>query len=159
MTEKLYYVYDLLEEEDLQEGDELDYSIETLDQMRNWLADFWKENPNEDMDEEDVKELIAEILESDEDEMYDRLGGIGYSYYHLDENQNPIIPEPLIIKCTTVSTGFIVESLEFINENNDSEMEMRVYRDGKLSENFNVSMDRWKKDHEKYINILSKEIA
>lgn len=114
MTEKLYYVYDLLEEEDLKEGEELDYSIETLDQMRNWLADFWKENYNEDMDEEDVEELVAEILESDETEMYDRLGGIGYSYYELDENQNPIIPKELIIKCTTVSTGFIVESEEFL---------------------------------------------
>ena len=158
MTEKLYYVYDLLEEEDLKEGDELDYSIETLDQMRNWLADFWKENPNEEMDEEEQEELIAEILESDEAEMYDRLGGIGYSYYHLDENQNPIIPKELIIKCTTISTGFIVESEEFINENNDSYLEMRLYREGKLSESFIVNIDTWEEEHEKYINILSKEL-
>ena len=155
MTEKLYYVYDLLEEE---EGVELDYSIETLDQMRNWLADFWKENPNEEMDEEELEELIAEILESDESEMYDRLGGIGYSYYHLDENMNPIIPAELICHVTSVSTGFSVETEEFINENNDSYLEMRLYREGKLSESFPVNIDAWQGEHEKYVNILSSEI-
>lgn len=87
MTEKLYQRYDELDEN---EG-MIDFDIETLDQMRNWLADFWKENYNEDMDEEEVEELIAEILESDENEMFERLSGIGYSYYHLDENMNPII--------------------------------------------------------------------
>ena len=110
------------------------------------------------MDEEELEELIAEILESDEDEMFERLSGIGYSYYHLDENMNPIIPKELIIKCTTISTGFIVESEEFINENNDSYLEMRLYREGKLSESFIVNIDTWEKEHEKYINILSKEL-
>ena len=41
MTEKLYQRYDELDEN---EG-MIDFDIETLDQMRNWLADFWKENP------------------------------------------------------------------------------------------------------------------
>ena len=153
MTEKLYQRYDELDED---EG-MFDYDIETLDQMRNWLADFWKENPNEEMDEEEHEELIAEILESDESEMFERLSGIGYSYYHLDENMNPIIPESLIIKCTTVSIGFIVESEEFRTENNEAYLEMRLYREGKLSESFIVNIDTWEKEHEKYVNILLTE--
>ena len=153
MTEKLYQRYDELDED---EG-MFDYDIETLDQMRNWLADFWKENPNEEMNEEEHEELIAEILESDESEMFERLSGIGYSYYHLDENMNPIIPESLIIKCTTVSIGFIVESEEFRTENNEAYLEMRLYREGKLSESFIVNIDTWEKEHEKYVNILLTE--
>jgi hypothetical protein len=154
MTEKLYQRYDALDED---EG-MTEYDIETLDQMRNWLADFWKENPNEEMDEEEHEELIAEILEADEAEMFERLSGIGYSYYHLDENMNPIVPKNLIIHITNITKKYFVESLEFINENNVSEMEMRIYRDGRLSENFVVSMDGWEKDHEKYVNILSNEL-
>lgn len=80
--EQLFKRYDLQDEED--------FEIETLEEMREWLADFWENNPNEDMDEEDVNELIEEIKCADENEMFERLSGIDYSFDRLDEDGNAI---------------------------------------------------------------------
>lgn len=83
--EKLYKRYDL--------QDESDFEIETLEEMKTWLADHWENNPNDDMDDEDVEKLCEEIMASDAGELFDRLAGIDYSYYELDEDGNEICDE------------------------------------------------------------------
>jgi hypothetical protein len=75
---KLYLRYDSLDEES-------GYSLETLEDMRQWLVDLWDNNPDEDMDEEEHKEFIEDIWSSDESEMRDRLAGVGYSFYCLTD--------------------------------------------------------------------------
>lgn len=69
-TEKLFKRFDL--------QDESDFAIETLEQMKAWLADFWNNNPDEDMPDAEHEEMIAGIMASDEDELLDRMGGIDY---------------------------------------------------------------------------------
>ena len=77
METKLYRRFDL--------QDQSDSTIETLEQMREWLADFWNHNPDEDMTDEEHDELIDDIMNSNEDEMYDRLEGIDYAFEELVE--------------------------------------------------------------------------
>jgi len=83
--EKLYKRYDL--------QDESDFEIETLDQMKLWLADFWENNPDDDMSEEERNNLTDEIWASDADELFERLAGIDYSFYVLDKDGNVIEDE------------------------------------------------------------------
>lgn len=71
--EKLFIRFDL--------QDESDTSIETLEQMKTWLIRFWNYNPDEDMSDEEHEELIEGIKKSDESELFDRMGGIDYSFY------------------------------------------------------------------------------
>ncbi|MGE7609703.1 hypothetical protein ACQKML_24330 [Peribacillus frigoritolerans] len=77
-TEKLFKRYDM--------QDESDFEIETLAQMKDWLVDFWNNNPDDDMTDEEHEEMIEEIIESDEHELFERLAGIDYTYDELDEN-------------------------------------------------------------------------
>ncbi|MFS0891006.1 hypothetical protein [Peribacillus frigoritolerans] len=77
-TEKLFKRYDM--------QDENDFEIETLLQMKDWLVDFWNNNPDDDMTDEEHEEMIEEIMESDEHELFERLAGIDYTYDELDEN-------------------------------------------------------------------------
>lgn len=74
--EQLYKRYDLQDEDN--------YEIETLEEIREWLADFWNNNPNDDMTERDLEELTVEIMKSDVDEVSDRLGGIDYGCEEWD---------------------------------------------------------------------------
>ncbi len=77
-TEKLFKRYDM--------QDERDFEIETLAQMKYWLVDFWNTNPDDDMTDEEHEEMIEKIMESDKDELFERLAGIDYTYDELDEN-------------------------------------------------------------------------
>ncbi|WP_060203875.1 hypothetical protein [Sporosarcina koreensis] len=70
--EKLYKRYDTL--------DETDFSFETINEMKEWLAGFWHDNSDENITEEEHDELIAGIMASDEGELQDRLGGVGYAF-------------------------------------------------------------------------------
>ncbi|MEK5081054.1 hypothetical protein MKX73_19195 [Solibacillus sp. FSL W7-1436] len=74
--EKLYKRFDI--------QDTNDFSIETLQDMRVWLADFWNENPDEDMDDKEHEEMIEAIMVADENEIFERLGGVGYSWCEVD---------------------------------------------------------------------------
>lgn len=74
--EKLYMRYDL--------QDETDSHIETLEEMKSWLVDFWNMNPNDDMTDEEHEVMIKEIWKSDEDELQDRLMGIDYCFEEVE---------------------------------------------------------------------------
>lgn len=60
------------------EQDERDTSLHTFESAREWLADFWENNPDDDMTDEDIEELANDIRACDLDELDDRLGGVGY---------------------------------------------------------------------------------
>jgi len=79
LAEKLYKRFDLQDEED--------FHIETLEEMKEWLADFWNYNPDDDMTEEEHEELIEGILKSDAAELFERLGGVGYSFDEITETE------------------------------------------------------------------------
>lgn len=92
--EKKYLRFDLHELEEGMKVTDVDHEIETFEEMKNWLADFWESNPNEDDTKEEQEALVEEILAvTDLSELDDRLGGIGYSYCELDEKGNPIWEE------------------------------------------------------------------
>lgn len=55
-----------------------DSTLHTFGSARQWLADFWENNPDDDMDDDDIAQLVADILASDLSELGDRLGGVGY---------------------------------------------------------------------------------
>lgn len=59
----------------------------TLQQARQWLADFWTDNPDEDMTDEEHDEMIDAIMISDVHELCERLAGIDYWIDELDEQQ------------------------------------------------------------------------
>lgn len=81
---KMYKFYDL--------QNQSDFSIESMTDMKAWLANWWQENlDNEDLDEDDeeyidIDELVDEIWDADDEEMLSRLAGLGYSYEELEEN-------------------------------------------------------------------------
>jgi hypothetical protein len=77
--EKLYKRYDM--------QDESDYSIESLNAMKSWLVDFWNNNPDEEMDEEEHDNMIDGIWSSDEKELFERLAGIDYTFDELTEKE------------------------------------------------------------------------
>jgi hypothetical protein len=79
---KLYKRYDI--------QDKNDFAIETLSQMKQWLADFWDNNPDEEMDEEEHQGLIEEIWESDEKELFERLAGIDYTFEAIEEIEEAV---------------------------------------------------------------------
>lgn len=80
ITTKLYKRFDALDD-DL---DESDYEIETLEQMKGWLQEFWTDNPNEDTTEQEHDEWMEEISHADESELFEMLAGIGYSFDELE---------------------------------------------------------------------------
>lgn len=67
---KLYRLFDL--------QDENNEEIITLEGARKWLAEFWQLNPSEDMTDEEHDTMIKEIMQSDVDELCNRLQGIDY---------------------------------------------------------------------------------
>lgn len=78
----LYYRYDC-QDEDV-------FAIETLQEMKDWLEEFWRMYPNDDMDDTDIEELAVKIQNSDEVELIDRLHGVGFNYETLDESDMQI---------------------------------------------------------------------
>lgn len=72
--EKLYKRYDL--------QDESDFQIETLQQIKAWLQDFWIFNPDEDWDNdgEDCESFCKEIFNANEEELFEMVAGIGYCF-------------------------------------------------------------------------------
>lgn len=147
--EKLYKRYDI--------QDESDYSIETLAEMRQWLADFWDNNPDDDMDEEEHNEMIEAILNADEKEIFERLGGVDYSYYELDETGVDIVPEVEAIE-TNMSWGFSVKSEKI----SDTEVAVTIVRRGELmvaiESSFIGKADNWELRHDAYADMLMVEV-
>lgn len=82
---KRYRRFDLL--------DEYSDSIETLEEMKSWLQEFWTNctpwcaDDDDEMTEEEHQEWMDEISRADEDTLFDMLGGIGYSFDHLEDEQ------------------------------------------------------------------------
>lgn len=69
--EKMYRLIDTHNDDEL-------VDIMCLDEARNWLADLWNNNPDDDMDDEEHEEMIEAIQEADEEELKSRLDGVGY---------------------------------------------------------------------------------
>jgi len=149
MTEKMYKRYDIQDEKN-------DFSIETLDQMKEWLVDFWNENPDDDMNDVEHEEWLNEIMESDEDEFFAKLEGVDYSFYELDENGNEI-KEEIDRLVTNLPFGYSVRSDKF-EVGKKSYIQMMLYRNGKKNQSFLVDFEKWNEEHEKYVNILMQEI-
>lgn len=150
-SEKLYMRYDL--------QDESDFEIETLQGMRDWLADFWESNPDEGMDEEDVEKLVEEIMNSDEGEIFERLAGIDYSYYELDEN-GEIIPDEYIEQVKTIeqnlATGYGVR----LEELDEKTLQVTVTRAGEkniYTTELPETEEEWNEIFEKEREKISKE--
>ncbi|MEX3625062.1 hypothetical protein [Viridibacillus arvi] len=149
--ETLYKRFDFQDEEN-------DYSYETLQEMKEWLADFWNENPDDDMNDEEHEELIEGIMNSDEGELFDRLGGIDYSYYELDENGKEITHELDIYK-TGLSWGYSVTSEKITIGNKDyMEITLRRGKENPPQSPFLVAFENWEEEHEKNVKMLIEEI-
>lgn len=122
--EKLYKRYDM--------QDESDYSIESLNAMKSWLVDFWNNNPDEEMDEEEHDNMIDGIWSSDEKELFERLAGIDYTFDEVDiegefESLNFIIDHEKLF-----FTGYEFEGKEiFIEETGGTQslFRMDVYKE------------------------------
>lgn len=67
---QLYYVYDL--------QDFSDQWVATLDEAKAWLVDFWNNNPDDEMSDEDHEYMLKEILSANASELDDKLQGIDY---------------------------------------------------------------------------------
>ena len=67
--------------------DKEDFSIETLDEMKWWLSEFWIMNFSDELDEMELEQLVGEINKSDEDELLEKLFGVEYCYDNLDGNE------------------------------------------------------------------------
>lgn len=78
MAEKLFHLYDSCG------GDDEIVDTFTLQGMRIWLRDLWDNNPDEEMDEDEHMQLLDDIMSSDESELCDRLGGVGYHMEYVD---------------------------------------------------------------------------
>jgi len=95
--EKKYFRFDINELEEGMKVIDVDYEIETFEEMKQFLVDFWNEDfygGTSDLTEEEHKKLVEEILAvTDLSELDDRLGGIGWSYCDMDEDGNPIWEE------------------------------------------------------------------
>lgn len=79
-----YVHYDLLDEDD--------FYIMTFEEIRNWLYDFWENNPNEDDEEEEQKENLEEIEAiTCPSYLNDRLGGIGYAMDEIKLEMESVI--------------------------------------------------------------------
>lgn len=95
--EKKYLRFDINELEEGMKVTDVDHEIETFEEMKQFLVDFWTEDfqgGTSDLTEEESDKLIEEILAvTDFEELDDRLGGIGWSYCDLDEEGNPIWEE------------------------------------------------------------------
>lgn len=67
--------------------DKGDFSIDTLDEMKWWLSEFWIMNFSDELDEMEMEQLVGEINKSDEDELLEKLLNVEYCYDELDENE------------------------------------------------------------------------
>ena len=76
---KLYKRFDL--------QDESRFSIETLDEMKWWLSEFWIMNFSDELDEMELEQLVNKINKSDEDELLENLLCVEYCYDNLDGNE------------------------------------------------------------------------
>lgn len=79
VEEKYFKLFDIQDEDDMR--------IVTLDGGRKWLADFWDNNPDDDMSDDEHKEWIETILKADEKKLFDYLSGIDYSIEDYEGNQ------------------------------------------------------------------------
>lgn len=70
-NETYYDMYDM--------QDYSDSTLHTLESARVWLADFWNENPDEDMTDDEHEEWISEISSMDADSLIEALSGIDYT--------------------------------------------------------------------------------
>lgn len=77
--EKYYNRYDTL--------DEKDSHRETFSEMKEWLKDFWRVNPDEDWDFEgvDCEKFFREIDNADESELLDIMMGVAYAFEECEE--------------------------------------------------------------------------
>ena len=146
-TEKMYKRFDMQDEDD--------FAIETLEQMKAWLIDFWNSNPDEDMTDEEHDEMIEQIKIADEDEIFDRLGGIDYTYDEVDEDGEVIAREAVMIK-TNLSWGFSVTSEKIITAEGLEYVMITQVR-GKNSPPvwpILVPVEQWKEEHDKSVEEL-----
>lgn len=73
---QLYYIYDL--------QDFSDQWVATLDEARAWLVDFWNNNPDDEMSDEDHEYMLKEILSANANELDDKLQGIDYGLEEVE---------------------------------------------------------------------------
>ncbi|MCM3227713.1 hypothetical protein [Terribacillus saccharophilus] len=81
-TTQLYYRYDW--------QDDRIFKIDTLEEHRFWLAEWWEMYPNEDMDDDDIEQMKKEIMQADEEELEERMIGIEFGFYRCDEHGNEL---------------------------------------------------------------------
>lgn len=139
---KFYKRYDL--------QDESDYSIETLEEMRIWLADFWGENPDEDMEDEEHDAWIQEILQADAEELFDMLSGVDYSYCEVDENNQEILHE-------VKSTGVFLGHGYSVMADKRNVVEMTLTR-GEDKQTLLAEPENWMDTFHKQVEILQNEL-
>lgn len=77
--EKLYLRYDM--------QDESDYVVETLDDIKAWISEFWTFNHSDDISEDELDDLLERIEEADEDELQSIVWGIDYDFTEYIEEE------------------------------------------------------------------------
>lgn len=102
-TEKKFKRYDM--------QDESDFAIETLTQMKAWLTDWWEWNNDEeeDMSETELNKFFENIKNADENELFEMLAGIDYTFDGLDGEGN-VIEREIVKLQTNLSYGYSVIS-------------------------------------------------
>lgn len=94
--EKLYMRFDIQDvpsgaTEETFKRDDIEHDIETFSEMRDWLADFWQQNPDEDMSNRAHNKLIRRIENSPtEIDLIGRMEGIEYFFLPLGTDKEPI---------------------------------------------------------------------
>lgn len=77
---QLYKLYDMLDDENNNEFD-----IVTLEEAKEWLITFWWNNPNEEQTDDDLREFEEEIRAADASQLFEFLGGIAYTIDEYNE--------------------------------------------------------------------------
>jgi|APAga8741244001_1050109.scaffolds.fasta_scaffold08554_3 hypothetical protein len=156
-SEKKYKKYDI--------SNESDFTIETLASMKEWLIGFWeddyRESPYTELTEYELEEMIDGIQNSDEMELFNRLGGVGYAFEELDENEE-VIKQPKQSKQmhTILCWGYSV--ITKVVE--DTELEITLIRGNEVENaetitiSYNNTIEQWKEIHEKNVENLLKEV-
>lgn len=94
--EKLYMHFDIQDiptgtTEETFKREDIEHSIETFAEMRDWLADFWQNNPDEDMSNRAHNKLIRRIENCPHEvELIGRMEGIEYFFLPLGLDEEPI---------------------------------------------------------------------
>lgn len=81
----------VLHYEVLDDENNFEFEIVTLEQAKDWLITFWWNNPNEEQSDDDLRELEDKIRVADSLQLLEYLGGVAYTIDEISTSDSDYI--------------------------------------------------------------------